>query len=461
MDLLNNPSSNFLPAFLNKKNLVAGICILIVASIFLYIFIFGVNVLYLDEWSFVPLIKKYQAGELSFEILFKQHNEHRIFFPRLFYVLAFPITHMNSLVFMYFDACLLCVEFACLYHIAKKQFNFTFSNIPALLIIIPLFIFNFRQSQNIIWAFQEVFYMILIFVVLALFFLEKALSSTAKSRVIIYFALAITCAIVATFSGAPGIIVWVAGGALLLAKTINSSINKKIIPALLWILFAAPVLMVYNHGLHSTLIQDLMYGLHHPFTFIRFFFCLISLTSVHSLSIIALPIGVALFSVSVFALYKAYKNKRLAENSFWIALYSYSSLFAILTTVGRCPISFEYSDRARYTIFTSLMSISTFILFYDNYLHSSNQKENKLFKVFFYSLLLLNLELSAIGIVFGVQQKKEREKMKEITLNYKTTPPGPEIKKIIPWVDSTFVRMVNESVPFVDSNHYNVFSNKK
>jgi ABC-2 type transport system permease protein len=461
MDLLNTPSTNFLPAFLNKKNLIAGICIFIVASIFLYVFVFGVNVLYLDEWSFVPLIKKYQSSGLSFELLFKQHNEHRIFFPRLLYVIAFPITHMNSLVFMYFDACLLCVEFACLYHIAKKQFNFTFSNIPAVLIIIPLFIFNFRQSQNIIWAFQEVFYMILIFVVLSLFFIEKALSQATNGKKIIYFSLAVITAIIATFSGAPGIIVWVAGAFQVFINTLSSSRNKKIFSFVTWIVFAIPVLLIYNHGLHSTLAQDLMYGLHNPFTFIRFFFCLISLTSVHSLSIIALPIGIVLFSVSGFVLYKAYKNKRLEQNSFWIALYIYSVLFAILTTIGRCPIAFEYSDRARYTIFTSLMSVSTFMLFYDAYLHSSNEKENKLFAFFFYGLLFLGIELNAIGIVFGVQQKKEREEMKAITLNYKKAPLGPEIKKIVPWVDSNFVRMVNESVPFVDSNHYNVFAKKK
>jgi hypothetical protein len=454
-------SPTFLEKLGNKRNLIGGICLLILLSIFVYIYVFGVNIIFLDEWAFVPMLKKYQAEGLSWELLFKQHNEHRIFFPRLFYIETVPLTHMNSLPYMYFNALMLCVEFTCMYLIAKKQFNFSFSNIPVWLIIIPLFVFNFRQSQNVIWAFQEIFYMILVSVVLSLFFLEMSFRTETKAKKLVFFILAIIFGVIATFSGAPGIIVWVAGVFQIIAKFWKVRTNVKWVLGIIWVSIAALALSIYNKGLHSTLAQDLMYGLHNPFIFIHFFFSLISLTSVHQLSVIALPIGILIFSVSVYALYKTLKNNRVKENSFWVSLFIYSLLFAALTTIGRCPIAFEYSDRARYTIFTCILSISTFVLLYDNYIHSAQEKEKKIFNLIFYSFILLTLELNAVGIAYGVYQKKQSIKMREIVLNYKTKPLGEEIKKMYPWVDSTFVQMVNESAPYVEENHYNVFAEKK
>lgn len=48
---------------------------------------FGVNVPFWDDWEMVPLFQKYDAGNLTLSDLLAQHNEHRIFFPRMtFYI---------------------------------------------------------------------------------------------------------------------------------------------------------------------------------------------------------------------------------------------------------------------------------------------------------------------------------------------------------------------------------------
>ncbi len=47
----------------------------------LYVYSFGVSVVYADQWAEVDLFSKLASGNLSMLDLFKLHNEHRIFFP--------------------------------------------------------------------------------------------------------------------------------------------------------------------------------------------------------------------------------------------------------------------------------------------------------------------------------------------------------------------------------------------
>jgi hypothetical protein len=438
---------------------VAGVFLFLAISIFIYVRIFGVNVLYLDEWDFASLVRKYQSDGFSFSLFFQAHNEHRIFFPQLLYILVLPLSHMNSKMFMYLNAVLVCIECLFLYLGVRKQFRFPLSRIPVMILIIPLFVFNFRQWQNLIWAFQIAFYMVLVSSVISLYLVEKAFSSGSKKSKITWLLMAAVFAIIATFSSAMGILVWIAAGVQILIKKTHSGNPGTQMIALSWVAAGILAFLLYTHGLESGLGSNLIFAVKHPFTFIHFFFSLLSLTSIHSLSIVAFPAGIALFAGSVFILHKTWKDKRLDDNSFWIALYVFSVLFALLTTLGRCPITFEYTDRSRYTVFTALFIVSTFMLFYDSYRLSSIRKERRLLNGFFLFLVLLAVELNAIGLVFGVNQKKQREIIKETVLNYKTRPMD-DLKKIDPWLDDKFIRDIKESIPFIEKNHYNVFSEK-
>ena len=454
-----------IPALKNlQKSYVAALFAGIILSIFIYVWIFGVNILYLDEWSFVPLVKEAQTHGISFDMLFKQHNEHRVFFPRLFYLAMLPVSQMNSKLFMFMNMIMLFIVFSCFYLIAKKQFSFSLSKIPVWIIIIPLFVFNFRQSQNLLWAFQIAFYMVLTFAVLSLFFVEKAYSVSIPYLKPVYLFLAVLFAIIATYSSAMGAMVWIAGGVLLQIKN-NYKNGKQIQPWLIilsWIIIGSIAVYFYYSGLQSTIKQNLFYLLAHPFKFIHFFFSLISLTSVHSLSIIAFPIGIFIFSISIFVLFKTYSNKRLKENGFWVAIYVFSMMFLIITTIGRSPIAFEYTDRARYTIFSSLFILSAFMMFYDNYRVSTIRYEKKTFQFFFVFLILLALELNAIGIAFGIKEKREKKHFTEVVLNYKNKPVSIGIKNMYKWcTDTVFLNMVDKSVPYIEKNHYNIFAETK
>src|SRR5690349_20468727 len=50
---------------------------------------YSVHVPFWDQWEFVNILEKYHNHSLSFADFWAQHNEHRIFFPRLiWFVLA-------------------------------------------------------------------------------------------------------------------------------------------------------------------------------------------------------------------------------------------------------------------------------------------------------------------------------------------------------------------------------------
>src|SRR5436853_486397 len=62
----------------------------------LLIFKDGVDFPVLDEWDgTAPLFEKMADGTLGFGDFFAQHNEHRIFFPRLIFFGLGRLTHWN------------------------------------------------------------------------------------------------------------------------------------------------------------------------------------------------------------------------------------------------------------------------------------------------------------------------------------------------------------------------------
>ena len=66
--------------------------IVILALIFRY----GVNVPYFDQWDCEgKLFKKFWEHQLTWGDFWEQHNEHRMFFPKLIYLALAYATHWN------------------------------------------------------------------------------------------------------------------------------------------------------------------------------------------------------------------------------------------------------------------------------------------------------------------------------------------------------------------------------
>src|SRR6476469_10077900 len=54
---------------------------------------FAVNVPFMDDWQFVPLLERARNGTLTFQELWAPHDEHRLLLPRLIIIASMFAIH--------------------------------------------------------------------------------------------------------------------------------------------------------------------------------------------------------------------------------------------------------------------------------------------------------------------------------------------------------------------------------
>ena len=85
-----NQYTSLVAKFNKPKTFITFIYVLPILILFVFIKSFSVNVPVGDDWALLPFFDSLKSGTANFEIFFSQHNEHRIFFPRIiFAILAF------------------------------------------------------------------------------------------------------------------------------------------------------------------------------------------------------------------------------------------------------------------------------------------------------------------------------------------------------------------------------------
>lgn len=169
----------------------------------LFVRAYGVNVPIWDEWESVPDILAMLSKRLTLGDLWRQHNEHRIFFPRIAMLVLYRLGHMDSRVVMYANCGILAVTVTIVLidHLrcSGNTFSAWLSFVPAAWILSSL-----RQCENLLWAWQIQIFMCVGAVVVALYALSRA------DR-LGWMALGIAAGVVACCSFSSGMVVWPAG----------------------------------------------------------------------------------------------------------------------------------------------------------------------------------------------------------------------------------------------------------
>jgi hypothetical protein len=175
---------------------------------------YGVNVPYGDDWSLIPLYAKWNDHQLTFADLFRPHNEHRIFFPKLIYLAFAHLTHWNLRAEMFFSVLLCCVTSAGIYVLLRRTVPGTRKQV-LLWALINLLIFAPPQAENWLWGFQLQVFIPTVCLVASLVALGSRLRPGAK------FVVAFLLATVSTFSFGGGILLWPAIGLCLALQQEN------------------------------------------------------------------------------------------------------------------------------------------------------------------------------------------------------------------------------------------------
>ncbi|HEY6205637.1 MAG TPA: hypothetical protein VIW21_05670 [Chthoniobacterales bacterium] len=163
---------------------------------------YGVNVPWGDEWSLVPMFAKWHNHQLSFLDLFRQHNEHRIFFPKLIFLACAQWTQWNLKAEMFFSVFLACATSAGIYFLLQRTLPGPARKHLLLWALMNLLIFAPVQAENWLWGFQLQIFIPNLCLVGSLVVFNSALAEPAK------FTGASLLAIVAMFSFGSGLLLW-------------------------------------------------------------------------------------------------------------------------------------------------------------------------------------------------------------------------------------------------------------
>jgi hypothetical protein len=218
-----------------KRLAIAALIAAPVALTFVYVRLYGVNVPFWDEWELVPLYERFYTHQLGFADLFAQHNEHRIFFPRLIMLALGNVYDGNPVAWMYASAVLLVATGAALYAQQRRLYGEA-----AALSFVPVawLLFTLRQAQNLVWGFQ-----VTLVLCTACFVGAAVLLRTGGMR---RLWLAAGLCFISTFSAASGLLAWVALFALLVCRRLLTRLPWSMLAT--WAALALATFVVYFHG---------------------------------------------------------------------------------------------------------------------------------------------------------------------------------------------------------------------
>jgi hypothetical protein len=321
-------------------------CVLLlipVALDFWYVHAFGVNVPYEDSWNgTLPIVKAMATGHITLALLWVPHNENRILFPNLLVGLMDVNTRANAKIDMYGTAIIMAASLGFLVTVARRT-----AQLP-LILLVPLayLAFDWVQVENILWAFQLAWMLIVFCLYLALWAFERVDRPA-------WFIGACLVGIVSSFSSLQGLLIWPVG----LAYAQLAGWRRSWLIA--WSGTAAAAVAVYFWKFRGEgASQGYQFDLHHPIQTLGFMVGLIggfAPTRHH------LAVGLAICALSVLLAYLAYSHSiPFARLRLAVALWTTGIFFEVLVTLGRAQGGLEATSR--YTTYSLLIVIALYLV---------------------------------------------------------------------------------------------------
>jgi hypothetical protein len=302
---------------------------------------FAVNVPYGDEWSLVPMFAKWHDHQLTFNDLFRQHNEHRIFFAKLIYLAFAQWTHWNVKAEMFFSVLLCCATSGAIYFLLVRTVPGTARKHLLLWALVNLLIFAPVQAENWLWGFQLQVFLPNVCLAAGLAIFASRLSDAAKVTG------ALLLATIATFSFGGGLLLWpVIAFCLLLQRTAARWLVA-------WIAGAVIVALLYFTGYQRLPVAAPEFGnrLDHLTYFANFLGIALNRSSLSTHAAVAAmmtgAIALVLFMIFCWATLQACPKTR-ASAAPWLALGAYAIGSAALAACTRISAGPQQALNSRY-----------------------------------------------------------------------------------------------------------------
>ncbi len=325
---------------------------------------FGVNVPFMDQWGLVGFYQKVATGEVDFQDFFRQHNEHRLLFSKLIFIIFSFLTNWNIKLEMYFSIVLVVATFVLIYWISQTNSSRDRILFKVLNLTVCLFLFSWVQLANWLFGIQLMWFLISLCVVGAIFCLH-VLEIRVSLRILLS---AILCAI-ASFSSAHGVLSWIA----LIPSVIKLPGTRKQMQwrLALWLGLFLLVGCIYSIGYRSISSHPTVdFILQEPITSLRYFLTLFysplrgfDLSESLGREIVG-GIVVIGFLLANFYDIKHDRSEIASRLSPWISLAWYAIILGGVITVGRAGFGVDSALASRYVNFMTLAIVALLQILY-------------------------------------------------------------------------------------------------
>ena len=291
----------------------------------LYVSVYGVNVLYWDEFEFVDMME----GRGDFwKYVFAPHNVHIMPVGKLVYYAIACLTGMSSKAMMYLNVIILSIPYLCLVRRIRTD-NVCLAAAAAAIYFTAFF--SPRSCVNLLWGFQPTYLAAYSFSILAILSCSSFLS-TRNAR---HLAAASLCCSVASLCSAHGILSWSSVFLVMLYSREYRKCLIALLPGLLAVLYYAAALPPHVSG-----------GSGSDFSIILIVRYFLTFLSGHLLfnARAGWVTGFAALAATGFLILR----KKAGRDFLFVALVSYGILVAASVTFGRWPFGLEESLTSRY-----------------------------------------------------------------------------------------------------------------
>ena len=219
-----------------------------------YIQAFAVNVPFMDDWQFVPLLEKAKNGTLTFQDLFAPHDEHRLLVPRIIIIASMFATGGEYRTQSYITFIVVAVTSACLLWLMIRLHG-NKSSVLGTWVLSNIALFSPIQFHNWLWPMQFAYFLPYTCLALCFCTLYAGIPPIPK------FLMAASFALAGNYSFIQGNLIWLATLPIILfaPRILDKAARRNFATA--WLILGVLAVALYFRGLeHNSAAPDYAYG---------------------------------------------------------------------------------------------------------------------------------------------------------------------------------------------------------
>lgn len=312
----------------------------------------AVNVPYWDEWGFVPLLQKLNSSNLTLADLWAQHNEHRIFLPKVIMLVLASLTRWDVRYEMVLSIVLAVGIFLLIFSLLSRTFEGRRYPWAIAGLVLALLIFSPAGYENWLWGWQLQWYLSVIALIAVVVVLS---SGFAKRLPMVAVGLAALGAVIGNLSLASGNFIWIAVAPLVFFQ--------RHVRRYAWLFLGSGMICVgiYLRGYHRTdPASSFAYLLQHRGDLMSFIVQYLGrpFGSSVGVAVVAGSFLLVAFIVVLLVLLIGHRDQ-FARWGPWVCIAVYVGIADLTTGVGRISLGGTPGLSSRYTSISGLMIPAT------------------------------------------------------------------------------------------------------